>query len=81
MGKYTRYVLGGMGWLFLIVGIIGMYLAISQLPGDYGITQASAAIDTAQATSRMLALFILVSGLILIFCTRVLTLMEAREDS
>ena len=77
MDKYTRYVTGTLGWVLLILGLALIY---SVLIGD-GMSSMNEEQTLKALLQNFMFMFITVSGALLLFCTRVLTLMEAREDS
>ena len=78
MGNYTRYFTGTLGWLLLILGLFAIYnININGMNPSY---PDPPTFEQGQ-TLINIQIGMLVSSAVLLFCTRVLTLMEAREDS
>jgi hypothetical protein len=77
MGKYTRYFTGALGWLLFIAGLFAAYnVNINGMNPNYP------ELPTFEQANTLIFMQIglLVSGAVLLFCTRVLTLMEGGED-
>jgi len=71
MGRFTRYFISIVAWLSLTWGILIITIAFR----DYESVEANTVKDI---VGRFAALFMVIGGAVLMFCARVLTLMEEK---